>query len=85
MIQAKWFLTLCVQNIANKNEALHGYVSPRVRPRELCRLEIVLKIIITVTTITFNGSQLQVSFPKQIANRFNEHFTTSKLGRHNPS
>ena len=33
--------------------------------------------------ITFNGSQ--VSSPKQIANRFNEQFTTSKLGgRHNP-
>ena len=33
--------------------------------------------------ITFNGSQ--VSSPKQIANRFNEQFTTSKLGRHNSS
>ena len=33
--------------------------------------------------ITFNGSQ--VSTPKQIANRFNEQFTTSKLGRHNSS
>ena len=31
--------------------------------------------------ITFNGSQ--VSSPKQIANRFNEQFTTLKLGRHN--
>ena len=33
--------------------------------------------------ITFNGSQ--ISSPKQIANRFNEQFTTSKLGRHNSS
>ena len=33
--------------------------------------------------IIFNGSQ--VSSPKQIANRFNEQFTTSKLGRHNSS
>ena len=33
--------------------------------------------------ITFNGSQ--VSSPKQIANRFNEQFTTSKLGKHNSS
>ena len=33
--------------------------------------------------ITFNGSQ--VSSPKQIANHFNEQFTTSKLGRHNSS
>ena len=33
--------------------------------------------------ITFNG--YQVSSPKQIANRFNEQFTTSKLGRHNSS
>ena len=33
--------------------------------------------------ITFHGSQ--VSSPKQIANRFNEQFTTSKLGRHNSS
>ena len=33
--------------------------------------------------ITFNGSQ--VSSPKQIANCFNEQFTTSKLGRHNSS
>ena len=41
---------LCVQNIAHKNEALHGYVSPRVGPRELYRLEIALKIIITVPT-----------------------------------
>ena len=41
-------ITLCVQNIAHKNEALHGYVSPRVEPRELYRLEIALKIIITV-------------------------------------
>ena len=40
--------TLCVQNIAHKNEALLGYVSPRVGPRELYRLEIALKIIITV-------------------------------------
>ena len=32
---------------------------------------------------TFNGSQ--VSSAKQIANRFNEQFTTSKLGRHNSS
>ena len=39
---------MCVQNIAHKNEALHSYVSPRVRPRELYRLEIELKIIITV-------------------------------------
>ena len=30
--------------------------------------------------ITFNG--FQVSSPKQIVNRFNEQFTTSKLGRH---
>ena len=30
--------------------------------------------------ITFDGSQ--VSSPKQIANYFNRHFTTSKLGRH---
>ena len=44
----KWYLTLCVQNVAHKNEALHGYVSPRVGPRELYRLEIALKIIITV-------------------------------------
>ena len=44
-------LTLCVQNIAHKNEALHGYVSPRVGPRELYRLEIALKIIITVPII----------------------------------
>ena len=43
-------VTLCVQNIAHKNEALHGYVSPRVGPRELYRLEIALKIIITVPT-----------------------------------
>ena len=42
------YLTLCVQNIAHKNEALHGYVSPRVGPRELYRLEIALKIIIPV-------------------------------------
>ena len=33
--------------------------------------------------ITFNGSQ--VSLPKQISNRFNEQFTTSKPGRHNSS
>ena len=39
---------LHVQNIGHKNEALHGYVSPRVEPRELYRLEIALKIIITV-------------------------------------
>ena len=45
-------LSLCVKNIAHKNEALHGYVSPRVEPRELYRLEIVLKIIITVPTNT---------------------------------
>ena len=45
-------LTLCVQNIAHKNEALPGYVSPRVGPRELYRLEIALKIIITVPTFT---------------------------------
>ena len=36
--------------IAHKNEALHGYVSPRVGPRELYHLEIALKIIITVPT-----------------------------------
>ena len=44
---------MCVQNIAHKNEALHGYVSPRVGPRELYRLEIqiALKIIITVPNI----------------------------------
>ena len=47
-VQAEWYLTLCVQNIAHKNEALHGYVSPRVWPRELYRLEIALKIIMTV-------------------------------------
>ena len=41
-------ITLCVQNIAHKNKALHVYVSPRVKPRELYRLEIALKIIITV-------------------------------------
>ena len=29
------------QNIAHKNEALHGYVSPRVGKRELYRLEMV--------------------------------------------
>ena len=46
-------LTLCVQNIAHKNEALHGYVTPRVGPRELYRLEIALKIIITVSTARF--------------------------------
>ena len=56
LVQAKWYLMLCVQNITHKNEALHGYVSPRVGPRELYRLEstavsleIALKIIITVT------------------------------------
>ena len=46
----KWYLNLCVQNIVHKNEALHGYVSPCVGPRELYRLEIALKIIITVPT-----------------------------------
>ena len=39
LVQAKWYLMLCVQNITHKNEALHGYVSPRVGPRELYRLE----------------------------------------------
>ena len=48
----KWYLTLCVQNIAHKNQALHGYVSPRVEPRELYRLEIALKIIITVPILS---------------------------------
>ena len=50
MSTSQMVLILCVQNIAHKNEALHGYVSPRVRPRELYRLEIALKIIITVPT-----------------------------------
>ena len=48
-------LTLCVQNIAHKNEALHGYISPRVGPRELYRLEIALKIIIPVPTICISN------------------------------
>ena len=48
--------TLCVQNIAHKNEALHGYVSPLVGPRELYRLEIALKIIIPVPTIYKHGT-----------------------------
>ena len=48
MSTSQMVLILCVQNIAHKNEALHGYVSPRVRPRELYRLEIALKIITTV-------------------------------------
>ena len=26
LVQAKWYLMLCVQNITHKNEALHGYV-----------------------------------------------------------
>ena len=51
MSTSQMVLTLCVQNIAHKNEALHGYVSPRVGPRELYRLEIALKIIITVPNI----------------------------------
>ena len=37
-----------ISHATHKNEALHGYVSPRVGPRELYHLEIVLKIIITV-------------------------------------
>ena len=41
-------ISLYVQNIAHKNEALHGYVSPRVGPRELYLLEIALKYILTV-------------------------------------
>ena len=40
-----------VQNITHKNEVLHGYVPPRVGPRELYHLEIALKIIITVPNI----------------------------------
>ena len=48
MSTTQMVLNLCVQNIAHKNEALPGYVSPRVGPRELYRLEIALKIIITV-------------------------------------
>ena len=49
----KLVLTLCVQNIAHIIEALHGYVLPRVGPRELYRLETALKIIITVPTFIY--------------------------------
>ena len=61
-------LTLCLQNIAHKNEALHGYVSPRVQSRELYRLEIVLKIITVPSYLKFEhfkGFTLNLEVPHQ--------------------
>ena len=37
-------LNVVCPNNAHKNEALNAYISPRVKPQELCRLEIALKI-----------------------------------------
>ena len=47
---------VCPKYRSHKNEALRGYVSPRVGPRELYRLEIALKIIIPVPSTRKNHS-----------------------------
>ena len=57
MSTSQMVLNFVCPNIAHKNETLHGYVSPRVGPRELYRLEIALKIIIPVPTIAIGCKQ----------------------------
>ena len=52
MSTSQMVLNFVCPKYPHKNESLHGYVSPRVGPRELYRLEIALKIIIPVPTNT---------------------------------